>query len=169
MDSHNFFIHTPENALRHVDMLANGLAKVAILGWCGAAACSALAIFFHRLLAPSSLQTNAAPGWQQTSDVSLNAWFLAIGLFLFSSLYFVTARGLRQKKPWARYMGAAAFLLKILLCLWLGRSSVVAIVFFLSVASWDFYGLWVLLAKETGQLFTPPNSAPMQPTQSQTC
>jgi hypothetical protein len=33
---------------------------------------------------------------------------------------------------------------------------------FLVVAAWDLYGLWVLLSKETGELFTSP--APSQAT-----
>ena len=43
---------------------------------------------------------------------------------------------------------------KVLLCVWLGRGAVVAMIVFLLVAAWDFYGLWVLLSKETGQLFS---------------
>jgi hypothetical protein len=41
-----------------------------------------------------------------------------------------------------------------LLCVWLGRGAVGAMIVFLLIAAWDFYGLWVLLSKETGQLFS---------------
>ena len=51
-------------------------------------------------------------------------------------------------------MAAAMFLAKVLLCVWLGRGSIGAMIVFLIVAAWDIYGLWVLLAKESGQLFS---------------
>jgi hypothetical protein len=63
---------------------------------------------------------------------------------------------LSHRKPWARYTAAAAFLAKLLLCVWLGRISLGAMIVFLSVTGLDFYGLWVLLSKETEQLLSSP-------------
>jgi hypothetical protein len=40
----------------------------------------------------------------------------------------------------------------------MGRGSLRAMAVFIGISGWDFYGLWVLLAKETGQLFSSPQA-----------
>jgi hypothetical protein len=84
---------------------------------------------------------------------------MAIALLIFSSLYFVSGWGLSCQKMWARYAAAGTFVAKVLLCMWLGRATISAMIVFLLIASWDLYGLWVLLARETGQLFSSPQSS----------
>jgi hypothetical protein len=101
-------------------------------------------------------QSSAVPGARELSGVSLVAWFLAIALLVFSTLYLIAGWGLSHQKPWARYTATVTFLAKVLLCVWLGRGSLGAMIVFLFVAGWDLYGLWVLLAKETGQLLSSP-------------
>src|SRR6202034_3885134 len=103
-------------------------------------------------------QSNAVPGAQELSGIAFIAWFMAAAMVVFSGLYFVAGWGLSHRKPWARYTAAAAFLAKLLLCLWLGRVSVGAMIVFLCVAGLDFYGLWVLLSKETEQLLSSPKT-----------
>ena len=73
---------------------------------------------------------------------------MASALLVFSSLYYVSGWGLDHQKNWARYFATGTLLAKVLLCVWLGRSSLAAMILFLLIASWDFYGLWVLLSKE---------------------
>lgn len=147
----SFFVQTPESALRHVNLLAKGLKKVAWAGFAGGAGCGVIALILGRFLitpAPSS----TVPGFRELSGISFVAWFMTLALLVFAALYFLAGWGLSKQKPWARYTAAAVFLSKILLCVWLGRGSFAAMIIFLVVASWDIYGLWVLLAKETGQL-----------------
>jgi hypothetical protein len=153
MDSGSFFIQTPGDARRHVEQLINGLKKVAFVSLVGGLCCSALAMFFSRFLAPAGPQPSADSGLNQNSGVTFAAWCIAIALLVMAALYLVAAWGLGRRKPWARYTAAGTFLVKVLLCLWLGRASFGAMIMFLFLASWDFYGLWVLLAKETGHLF----------------
>ncbi len=83
---------------------------------------------------------------------------MAAVFFLFASLYFVAGWGLSHRKAWARYTAAATFIAKALLCVWLGRGSFGAMLVFLCIASWDFYGLWVLLSKETEQFLSSPKT-----------
>lgn len=90
------------------------------------------------------------------SGIVFVAWFMASALLLFSTFYFIAGWSLSQRKAWARYTGATAFVFKVLLCVWLGRGSIGAMIVFLLIAGWDFYGLWVLLSKETGQIFASP-------------
>jgi hypothetical protein len=158
MDSGSFFIQTPGDARRHVEQLTNGLKKVAFVSLVGGLSCSALAIFFSRFLAPAGPQPRAGSGLNQNSGVAFAAWCIAIALLAMAGLYLVASWGLGRRKSWARYTAAATFSVKVLLCLWLGRAGVGAMIMFLFLASWDFYGLWVLLAKETGQLFASPQS-----------
>ena len=159
MASRSFFIQRPEDALRHVNMLAKGLKKAAIVGWAVGAVFTAIAIFLGHFLKPPTPNPRAIPGFREMSEITFVAWFMAIALLVFSSLYFISGRGLSQQKDWGRYVGTATFALKMLLCLWLGRASVPAMIVFLGIASWDFYGLWVLLAKETGQLLSLPEAS----------
>jgi hypothetical protein len=158
MDSGSFFIQTPENARRHFEQLTSGLKKVAFVSLVGGLCCCALGVFFSRFLAPAGPQPSAVPVSNQNSGVASAAWYIAIALLAMAGLYLVASWGLGRRKPWARYTAAGTFLVKALLCLWLGRVSLGAMVMFLFLASWDFYGLWVLLAKETGQLFASPQS-----------
>ena len=148
------FIQSREDALRHVNQLATGLKKIALAGLAGGAGCSVMAMLLRSFLAPSSTQSNGTAGWRELSGILFVAWFMAIALLVFSSLYLLSGWGLAHQKAWARYAAAATFIAKVLLCLWLGRATVSAMIIFLFIAAWDFYGLWVLLAKETGQLFT---------------
>lgn len=162
MASSSFFVQTPENALRHVNLLAKGLKKVAIAGLIGGAACGVMAVMLSHLLMIQP-QPNPVPGFHETAGVTFVATFLATGLIVFSGLYFLAGWGLSHRKSWARYTAAATFLAKLLLCVWLGRGSLGTMVLFLMVAGWDIYGLWVLLSKETGQLFASPQSLPAEP------
>jgi hypothetical protein len=153
MTSGSFFVQNSEDALRHVNQLAAGLKKVAIAGWVSGAGCSAMALMLaHFLINPKS-HSNAAPGLLEMGGVTLIAVFMAAALLVFSSLYFVAGWGLSHQKSWARYTAAGTFIAKILLCVWLGRGTLAAMIIFLGIAGWDIYGLWVLLSKETGQLF----------------
>ena len=153
MTSRSLFIARPEDAQRHVSALAKGLRKIAIVGWVAGVGCSGLAMLVTHVFVTSNSGPNPVPGFQELSGIAFVAWFMAVAMLAFSSLYFVAGWGLANQKPWGRYVGAGAFVLKVLLCLWLGRGSVVAMFVFLAISSWDFYGLWVLLSKETGQLF----------------
>lgn len=85
---------------------------------------------------------------------------MSIAMLVFSTLYFISGWGLSQQKPWARYMAAATFIFKLLVCVWLGRGSVGAMLVLLMVAGWDMYGLWVLLSKGTAQVFGSPQVSP---------
>ncbi len=85
---------------------------------------------------------------------------MTIAMLVFSILYFISGWGLSQQKPWARYTAAATFIFKVLVCVWLGRGSIGAMVVFLMVAGWDVYGLWVLLSKGTAQVFSSPQVSP---------
>ena len=153
MDS--FLIQRREDALRHVNLLAKGLKKVALAGVVGGTGCGVMAVLLgHFLVTPASPQANAVPGFHELSGITFVATFMAIALLLFSALYFISGWGLARQMGWARYTAAGTFVGKVLLCVWLGRGSVGAMIVFLLVAAWDFYGLWVLLSKETGQLFS---------------
>jgi len=160
-----FFIQRPEDAVRHVNLLAKGLRKVAIAGWVGGGGCTLLAIFISRFFSIRNPHPDAVPGFQEVAGITFVTWFMALALLLFSSLYFISGWGLAHQKSWARYAAAGTFLSKILLCIWLGRGSTAAMIVFLFIASWDVYGLWVLLAKQTGQLFgsTDVAKAPAKP------
>ena len=152
MATSSFFIQSPENARRHINLLATGLKKVAIAGCVGGVACTALAVLLIHFLVIRGTPANPVPGFKEMSGIVLVAWVMAVGMLLFSSLYYVCGWALSKQKPWARYAAAGTFLLKILLCVWLGRNSIAAMVLVLMIAGWDFYGLWVLLSKETAQL-----------------
>jgi len=159
MDARSLFIQTPEDAARHVNTLAAGLRKFAISGWISGSACTALALFVSHYLSGLITRAGAPSGSRPTSGIAFLAWAMAIALLSFSTLYFVAGWGLSQKKPWSRYVAAGTFLLKILLCVWVGLSSAAAMIVFLLLAGWDLYGLWVLMAKETGQLLAAPAAA----------
>jgi hypothetical protein len=150
---HSLFIQCREDALRHLNLLAKGLKKVAQAGLVGGVASSFMALFLGHVLDPHG-QSNAVPGATEMSGITFVSWFIAIALLVFSSLYLVAGWGLSQQKSWARYTAAAVFIGKILLCVWLGRGSVPAMIVFLLIAALDIYGLWVLLSKETGHLFS---------------
>lgn len=160
MASGSFFVQTPEAALRHVNLLAKGLKKVAWAGLVGGAGCSVLALLLGHFLVTPNPQSTSIPGAHEISGISFVAWFMATAMLVFSTLYLIAGWGLSHQKPWARYTAAAVFLMKVLLCVWLGRGSVGAMIVFLMVAGWDFYGLWVLLSKEAGQLFASPQISP---------
>jgi hypothetical protein len=150
------FIQTREDALRHVSQLAARLKKVALVGITVGVACGVMAMLLGRILVNPGAQSSTMPGFQEMSGITLVAAFMAGALIVFSSLYLLAGWGLSQHKPWARYAGAATFFAKLLLCVWLGRGSLRAMILFLLVAGLDLYGLWVLLARETGQLFASP-------------
>lgn len=152
------FIQRPEDAQRHIDLLAKGLKKVALAGWAGGAGCAFLTLFVARLLVATSGQPSNLPGVHEISGITFVAAFMATALLLFSTLYFVSGWGLSHQAEWARYTAAGTFIAKILLCLWLGRGSIGAMILFLLVAGWDFYGLWVLLSKATATLLTTSES-----------
>ena len=139
-------------------MLAKGLKKVGIAGLVGGAGCGVMALLLARVLLNSGASSNAVPGAQEMSSITFIATFMSTALIVFSILYLIASWGLSHQQCWARYTAAGTFAAKLLLCVWLGRSSVVAMILFLMVAGWDIYGLWVLLSKETGQLFTSPQS-----------
>jgi hypothetical protein len=160
--SGSFFIQSSEAALRHVKMLADGLKKVALAGLVGGAGCGVMAILLGRFLVNPST-ANDVPGPHEMTGLTFVATFMALALLVFSGLYLLASWGLSQQKSWARYTASATFMVKILLCVWLGRGSLVTMLLFLMVSGLDFYGLWVLLAKETGQLFTSPQSVPAKP------
>lgn len=160
MPSRSFFIQRPEDAQRHVDLLAKGLKKVAIAGWVGGAGCTALAALVSHFLVTRSTQPNSVPGFQEISGITFVTWFMALALLVFSTLYFMAGWGLVHHTKWARYTAAGVFIAKVLLCVWLGRGGFAAMFVFLLIASWDLYGLWVLLSDETGKLFSPRQPAP---------
>ena len=147
-------IQTHEDALRHIDLLTKGLKKLAWAGLAGGTGCGVLALLVGHFLAPHNAQSAAIPGTRELTGVLLVAWFMATALLGFSILYLIAAWGLSHQKSWARYAAAGVFLAKVLLCVWLGRGSIAAMMVFLLFASWDLYGLWVLLSKQTGHLFT---------------
>jgi hypothetical protein len=155
----SFFIDTPENALRQVNLVTKGLKKVAIAGLVGGVGCSVMALLLERFVGPPNPQSNAIPGFHEISGITFVAWFLAVAMLVFSTLYLIAGWGLSHRKRWARYTAAATFVAKVLLCVWLGRATLSATVVFLLIASWDLYGLWVLLSKETGQLFSSPHAS----------
>jgi hypothetical protein len=160
MDARSIFIRRPEDAARHVNTLAAGLRRFAISGWISGAACLALALFVSRYLTGFMTHASATSGARETSPIAFLAWAMAIALLVFSTLYFVAGWGLAQKKPWSRYFTAGTFLLKTLLCIWIGLSSPAAMIIFLLLAGWDLYGLWVLMSKEAGQLLSAPRATP---------
>jgi len=159
MAGRTFFLQHPDDARRHVDLLARGLKKIAYLGWTAGAGCAALAYLVGHFMVTRSTEPNSLPGFQEISGITFVTLFMAIALLAYSTLYFVSGRGLAQQKPWARYLASGTFLTKVLLCVWLGRGSIRAMVVFLVIAVWDFYGLWVLLSSAAGQLFAAPESA----------
>jgi hypothetical protein len=152
----SFFVQTPEDARRHVNLLASSLKKVALAGLIGGAGCGVLAVLLGHFLVPPSVQSTAIPGTRELSGISFVTWFMTIGLLVFSALYFISGWGLSQQKSWARYTAAGTFIFKVLLCVWLGRGSIGAMFVFLMIAGWDVYGLWVLLSKGTAQVFSSP-------------
>jgi hypothetical protein len=158
MSGASFFIHTTDDALRHVALLAKGLKKVGTAGLVGGVGCGVMALLLGRVLLNSGTQSSAVPGIHEMSGITFIATFMASALIVFSILYLVASWGLLHQQSWSRYMAAGTFAAKLLLCVWLGRGSVVAMILFLMVAGWDVYGLWVLLSKETGQLFTSAQS-----------
>ncbi len=159
MGSGSFFINSHQDAVRHVATLAKGLRKGSIASLISGTGCSAVAVILSRVLLVTSKPATSTPGVQETSGVVFVAWFLALALIAYSVLYFISGWGLGHQKAWGRYVGALTFLSKVLLCVWLGRSSLAAMVIFLVVAAWDIYGLWVLLSKQTGQLFSSPEAS----------
>jgi hypothetical protein len=160
MTSGSLFIQRPESALRHVNLLAKGLRKVAIAGWVGGVGCTLLAIFVTHNFGIRNPQGSTLPGYREVDGITAVTWFMAAALLFFSTLYFIGGWGLARQKAWARYFAAATFLLKFLLCVWIGRASVPSMIIFLLIAAWDIYGLWVLLSKETGLLFSSRVASP---------
>jgi ABC-type multidrug transport system permease subunit len=158
MASRSFFIQSSEDAQRHIALLAKGLKTVAKIALVGGAGCGVLAILLSHFLVTPHPQPNAVPGVQELSGIAFVAWFMATTMLLFACLYFVSGWGLSHRKPWARYTAAATFVAKVLLCVWLGRGSAGAMIVFLVIASGDFYGLWVLLSKETEQFLSSPKA-----------
>jgi hypothetical protein len=159
MASRTFFLQHTDEARRHVDLLARGLKKVAYLGWTAGVGCAALALLVSHFMVTRPTEPTSVPGFQEISGILLVTWFMALALLVYSTLYFISGRGLARQQPWARYLGAGTFLTKVLLCVWLGRGSIRAMLVFLVIAVWDFYGLWVLLSSAAGQLFAAPESS----------
>jgi hypothetical protein len=159
MASGSFFVKSPEDALRHLSQLVQGLKKVAVAGIIGAVVCGVMAMLLSRFLAPSGHKSNAPTGFPEMSAISSVIWYIGLALIVFSCLYFIVGWGLAQRKLWARYAATGTFLLKVLLCVWMGRGSLRAMVVFIGISGWDLYGLWVLLSKETGQLFSSPQAS----------
>jgi hypothetical protein len=160
MSARSIFIQSPEDAARHVNTLAAGLRRFAITGWISGAACVAMALFVSRYITGFINRPSVSAASQPTSSIAFLAWAMAIALLGFSTLYFIAGWGLTQKKPWSRYAAAGVFLLKTLLCIWVGLSSAAAMIAFLLLAGWDLYGLWVLLSKEAGHLLNPTHASP---------
>jgi len=152
----SLFVQSPDDALRHVNLLAKGLKQAAIAGSAGAAACGALGFMLNRFTLVHQSGSSVVLPVHEISRIVLAAWTLAIAMLVFSTLYFIAGWGLSRQKEWSRFAAAATFLLKIVLCGWFGHTSLRAALFFLLIAAWDIYGLWVLLAKETGQLLISP-------------
>ena len=46
----SLFIQRPEDALRHVTLLAKGLKKIALAGWVGGSSCAVLALLVGHYL-----------------------------------------------------------------------------------------------------------------------
>lgn len=158
MASGSFFVKSPEDALRHLTQLVQGLKKVAVAGIIGAVVCGVMAMLLSRFLAPYGHRSKATQGFPEMSAIISVVWYIALALIVFSCLYLLVGPGLAQQKPWARYAASGIFLAKVLLCAWMGRGSLRAMVVFMGISGWDFYGLWVLLSKETGQLFSSPQA-----------
>lgn len=158
MASRSFFLQRPEDALRHLNLLAKSLKKLALVGFVGGAGCSVMALLLRSFLVSPAPLPNAPPGLREMSGITLVASFMAIALLAFSALYFVSGWGLSHQKAWGRYIASGTFLVKLLLCVWLGRATFSSMFVFLLIASWDIYGLWVLLSKTTGQLFVLPQT-----------
>jgi hypothetical protein len=166
MDSPEFFIYRPEAARRHLDLLVKALRQVAIVGWVGGAVYTILALLVSRFLGFSSFHPDNAPGSMALSGITMTTWSIAIALLLFSTLYHIAGRGLAEQQSWARYLAAITFLVKVLLCVWLGHHSVIGMIIFLGIAGLDFYGLWVLMSAETARLFVSAGEGPGQTNQA---
>lgn len=160
MASRPFFIQTQDDARRHVDQLAKGLKKLGLAGFIGGGACTLLALVVTHYFGLRPAESDTAPGTQAMSGIALLTWLLAVAMLFFSTLYYVAGWALEKHKSWARYTVAGTFLIKILLCILIGRGSFASIIIFLLIAAWDVYGLWVLLSKETGVLFASPAKSP---------
>jgi len=158
MVSGSFFIQRREDAVRHLQILSQGLKKVAQAGLVSGAGCVVLALLVGRSLGAYNVHAEDNPGGLAVSGMSLVIWLMAIALIGFSALYLIAGWGLSRRTKWARYTASIVFILKVLLCLWLGRTSLGVMFIFLLISTFDLYGLWVLLSKETEQLFTSPET-----------
>jgi hypothetical protein len=158
MAASTFFLQRPrlhpDDARRHLGLLVRGLKNIAYVGWSSAAGCTFLALLIGRFLFTRPTQPGTVSDFQGLSAIVFVAWFMAIAMLVFSTLYFVSGFGLARQKTWAHYMASVTFMTKILLCLALGRISIRAMLVFLVISSWDFYGLWVSLSAPVAQLFS---------------
>jgi hypothetical protein len=174
MTSGSFLVQTPlfiqrrEDAVRHVNALAKGLKQVGMVGVASGAVCGVMAVLLGRVL-NTQPHSSSVPGSHGMSGFTLVAVIMATALIVLSCLYLVAGWGLSLQKSWARYTAAATFTLKLVLCLWLGHVSIGAMVIFLMVSAWDIYGLWVLLSKQTGQLFSSPQVSQAPVGSPETC
>jgi len=164
----SFFIQRPEAAVRHLEILTQGLKKVALAGFVSGGGCVVLALLVGRSLGAYNVHASDNPGGMAISGMSLVIWFMALALIVFSSLYLIVSWGLARRTTWSRHAASIVFVLKVLLCVWLGRTSPGVMFIFLLISTFDLYGLWVLLSKETGQLFASPESTqPGNPNRAQ--
>lgn len=157
MARETFSIQNPADALRHLQILTQGLKRIAIPGMISGVGCAVIAVLLGRFLGSNR------PGSSDGFGLTPIAWFLAAALIVISSLYLVIAWGLAHHVKWARHAAAIVFILKIALCFWFGLASLSALVILLLFSSVDIYGLWVLLSKETGQLFSSPHASQASP------
>ena len=146
----SFIIQNPEDAQRHLQMLTQGLKRVAVPGLISGVGCGVIAVLLGRFVVINN------PGSGEGIGLTSVAWLMAAVLASISSAYLFVAWALARRKRWARYAAAAVFVLKILFCVRFGLASLSTLVILLLFSSVDFYGLWVLLSKKTGQLFSSP-------------
>ena len=73
---------------------------------------------------------SGSPGFHEMSGIASIAWFMAGALIVFSILYLVAGAGLSRQKPWARYTAGSTFVVKVVLCVWLGHASVGSLLVF---------------------------------------
>jgi hypothetical protein len=149
----SFFVQSREDALRHLNLLTQGLKRLAIPGLISGLGCGLMGLLLRRFLTFSPSGASGDGGFTSI------AWFLATVLVVVSIIYLILAWALARHNRWARYAAASTFALKILLCVWLGLASFSTLLILLLFSSIDVYGLWVLLSQETGLLFSSPEAS----------
>lgn len=156
MDSDSFFIQRPADARLHLGRLTAGLKRLAVVGLVVAGCCGLIAILLGWQFLDLTYRPhpNDGLGILGIFGLAFLAGAATVVLVGFSALYLVLSWSLARRWKWSRYAGRVIFSLKILLSVFLGLSSPQTMIAFLVVASWDLYGLWVMLSKGTEQLFT---------------